>query len=268
MIKSTDTASILKYLEMNCDRSNAVDTRMEVHSALRLDYVNYVTLKRNIAHKQWLRLGLVCPSIRPNRCLFFLVGKGGDGVKVAQVLVDHNTKDTHLGSTSVVELDGALVDLGLRIEFVPSEIDSSVTEVTREFVLTSGIAHHDLQAGDREGKPKPRRGRHFLKGGKARGDVFISRDSETGLGGEVTDDGKHGNTSVLELDEAEVVENFLVTVVGEVEGIEKSQRSQGTDLTSERTGIYGYRRAGRVLGRGKGGSAGNKGGNNNTLHLD
>ena len=48
--------------------------------------------------------------------------------------MDHQTKDTELGGTSVVQFDGTLLDLGFFIEGVPSEVDVSVTEVTNEFV--------------------------------------------------------------------------------------------------------------------------------------
>jgi hypothetical protein len=35
-----------------------------------------------------------------------------DGIEVAQLFVDHESEDTHHGSTSVVELDGTLLELG------------------------------------------------------------------------------------------------------------------------------------------------------------
>ena len=48
----------------------------------------------------------------------------------------HQSKNSHLGGTAVVELDGALLKLGLLVEGVPAEIDETVAEVSNE--LSSG----------------------------------------------------------------------------------------------------------------------------------
>ena len=55
--------------------------------------------------------------------------------------MDHKGKDSHLGGTAVVELDGALGGLGLLIEGIPAEVKGTVAEVTREFSLTGYILH-------------------------------------------------------------------------------------------------------------------------------
>ena len=45
--------------------------------------------------------------------------------EVAHELVDHDSGDAHLGSTAVVQLDGALVLLPLVGLLVPAEIDEA-----------------------------------------------------------------------------------------------------------------------------------------------
>ena len=59
------------------------------------------------------------------------------------LFVHHESEDTELGGTSVVEFDGTLLELGLFIKAVPSEINVSVAEVTHEFVSGSGNITHE-----------------------------------------------------------------------------------------------------------------------------
>lgn len=56
-----------------------------------------------------------------------------DGVDVAELVVYHKTKDTHLGRTAVVQLDGTLSHLGLLVELVPSKVDVSIAPVTYDY---------------------------------------------------------------------------------------------------------------------------------------
>jgi hypothetical protein len=58
-------------------------------------------------------------------------------VHVAQLVVDHEGQHPHLGGPALVELHGALLQLGLLIERVPAEIDVVVAEVAW-FRLRSG----------------------------------------------------------------------------------------------------------------------------------
>jgi hypothetical protein len=53
-------------------------------------------------------------------------------------LVYHESKDSELGGTSVVQLQSTLLELLLVGEGVPSKVDASVTEVTNELVSGSG----------------------------------------------------------------------------------------------------------------------------------
>ena len=58
-----------------------------------------------------------------------------------QLLVDHQGQETHLGRTSLVQLNGSLCHLGIRIEFVPSVVNKVIAEITNEF--SSGNVLHD-----------------------------------------------------------------------------------------------------------------------------
>eukprot|EP00566_Odontella_aurita_P025027 CAMPEP_0113570828 /NCGR_PEP_ID=MMETSP0015_2-20120614/25207_1 /TAXON_ID=2838 /ORGANISM="Odontella" /LENGTH=108 /DNA_ID=CAMNT_0000473695 /DNA_START=245 /DNA_END=569 /DNA_ORIENTATION=+ /assembly_acc=CAM_ASM_000160 len=53
-------------------------------------------------------------------------GEVGNHVNLAQLLVHHEAEDAHHGGTAVVQLDGALGELGLLIKGVPAEVEGSV----------------------------------------------------------------------------------------------------------------------------------------------
>ena len=59
------------------------------------------------------------------------------------LLVDHQSKDTHHGGTAVVELDGTLLELGLLVEVIPAEVDVSITEITDMLVSGTFNILHD-----------------------------------------------------------------------------------------------------------------------------
>jgi hypothetical protein len=191
----------------------------------------------------------------------------------AQLLVDHKGKDTHLGGTALVEFDQTLLHLGLLIEGVPAEVDAVVTEVTNEF--SSGDVLHDSKlkeadegddltnTGTRDGSEGSESVGDGLESGSR--DVKVSRKTDSGLLDKVSSDGKHGNTSVLELDETQAVESGLVTIGNEAKGIPETKRNQGTELVFEGH-IGGDRSTGSVLGRGKGGGTSEEGGDDNGLH--
>jgi hypothetical protein len=70
---------------------------------------------------------------------------------------------------------------------------------------------------------------------------------------------------VLDLDVTEAVESLLVGSVEHAEGIPKAKRRLRTEFVLE--GHLEGRGGLARLGRGKGGGAGNKGGNDSELHL-
>ena len=150
--------------------------------------------------------------------------------------MDHKGEDSHLGGTSLVELDGTLGKLGLLIEGVPSEVKGVVTEVTDEF--SSGDVLHDgkLKEANEGNKLGNSGSRDGVEGGESVGDILelksrvvdVSGETDSSFLDEVSNDGEHGDASVLDLDVSETVELFLVSISNEAEGVEESKRSLGT----------------------------------------
>jgi len=54
--------------------------------------------------------------------------------------LDHKSENSHHGGTSIVEFDGTLLQFGLFVKRVLSEIEGSVTEVTDKLVSGSFIS--------------------------------------------------------------------------------------------------------------------------------
>jgi hypothetical protein len=181
--------------------------------------------------------------------------------------VDHKSQHTHLGGTSLVQLNGTLGKLGLLVERVPSKVEGVVAEVTNE--LSSGDVFHDgkLQGTnekeDLKGSGNGDGGRGIPSVTKIRelGSVVrdISGKVDTGGVDQVSDNTKHTDTSVLDLDISETVELLLVTIGDKAKRIEEAKRILGTKFVLE-----GRKAGGGLsgLGGGKGGGAGDKGGNN------
>ena len=72
-----------------------------------------------------------------------------------KLLVDHEGEDSHLGSTSLVELNGPLLELLVGTQLSPSVVDESVTEISDEF--SSSNVFHDSGEVDRGIKATARR---------------------------------------------------------------------------------------------------------------
>jgi len=199
-----------------------------------------------------------------------LVGEERD----TELLVNHQGKDAHHGGTAVVKLDGALAELGLLIEGVPSVVDGSVTEVTNELGLSGQVTHdRGLKNTNEEKELNKTSGRDGLEGSESVGDgleggstvVDGSGETDTGFLDKVSNNGKHGDTAVLQLNKSKAVELLLVTIGNKSEGIEESQRRLGTKLVLE--GLDGGGGAGSGLGN-KGRSGGEDRGGDNRLHLE
>lgn len=77
---------------------------------------------------------------------------------------------------------------------------------------------------------------------------------DSGAGDDVSEEGKLGDTSVLDLDVSEALESLLVGVVKEAKRIEESERSLGSEL-----GLEGVELGGGLagLGMGEGGGGAN-----------
>lgn len=108
------------------------------------------------------------------------LGVGKDLSKVSQALVDHDSEDSHLGSTSVLELDRSLVLLPCVGLVVPSKVQKVVSEVTGEFggplVVSVGHFHNDPAhshlSDNLIGKGAP--------GSESRGDILEAGKTDSG----------------------------------------------------------------------------------------
>ncbi len=188
--------------------------------------------------------------------------------------MDHQRQDSHLGGAALVQLDGTLLQLGIGIKAVPAEVKSSVAEVTNEF--SSGDVLHDSKLKETNEQDDLGKASRWdrAQGGEAVRDgleagarvVNVTWKADASLLHQVSGNGKHGDTSVLDLNITKAVELGLVTVSNKAKGIEESKRRLGTKLGLEGH-LGGDRSAGRVLGRGESSSAGNEGGKDGELHL-
>jgi hypothetical protein len=192
------------------------------------------------------------------------------------LLVDHESEDSQLGGTSVVEFDGTLLHLLFRGEGVPSEVDVSVTEITNEFVTGIGyITHEGALEESNEGNHLHESGSwdgiRARDGGNSIGEgvegvtgvVDVSWKVDSSTGDNLSKEGKLTDTSVLDLDVTETVETVLVGSGEHSHGIPASKRSLGTEFVFE--GAQGS--GGDLLGgRGEGSSRGEEGGEDGKLH--
>ena len=186
--------------------------------------------------------------------------------------MDHKSEDSHHGGTSLVQLDSALGELGVGIKGVPAVVDEAVTEVTNEFSSGDVLHDEDLKESDEsEELEKGSRGkagdgvetgRNVRELGSR--EVNGSRKTDSGLFDEVSNDGKHGNTSVLDLNVSETVEVFLVSIGDKSEGVEEAKRRLGSEFILE--GLQGGGLGG-LLGRSEGGGSGDEGGKDGELHV-
>ena len=195
------------------------------------------------------------------------------------LFVDHKTEDTELGSTSVVQFDGTLLDLFFFGESIPAEVNVSVTEVTNEFVTGSWDILHESdfeetnEADDLSDSVEWDSIRSLDGGNTVRvrvegvtGVVDVSWKVDSGTGDDVTEEGQLSDTSVLDFDVTETVEAFFISTVEEAERIPESKRRLDTKFVFEGGGLQGG--GGGFLGRSEGSSRGDKGGKDGGLHLD
>mmetsp|Transcript_9890 Transcript_9890/g.21286 ORF Transcript_9890/g.21286 Transcript_9890/m.21286 type:complete len:215 (+) Transcript_9890:269-913(+) len=205
--------------------------------------------------------------------------KRKDGSQVSELFVDHKTEDSHHGGTSVVELDGTLLHLLFLIEIIPSEVNVSVTEVTDEFVSGSGNILHETNfeesnEGDDLDKSGGRDGVRSEKGGNSvregvegvSGVVDGSGKVKSSTGGDLSKEGKHTDTSVLDLGVSKLVESVLVNIsVQKSKRIEESKWWLGSKLILE--GLEGGGGS-LLLDRGERSGGGDKGCEDGGFHFD
>ena len=90
----------------------------------------------------------------------------------------HEPEDAHHRGTALIELDGALAELRLLVEAIPSEVESTVAEISREVPggRAVGAVLHDpeLEHAD-EGDDLP-------ESGSADGIGTVDRRPSVGIG--------------------------------------------------------------------------------------
>jgi hypothetical protein len=204
---------------------------------------------------------------------FGIVSKGNDE------FVNHKSKNSHHGGTSVVQFNGTLLKLGLFIKVIPSEVDVSVTEVTGEFGKSWNLTHEGAFEDSNEGDHL-----HNSRGG----DVVVSEDGsnsigervegvtslvdgswkvDSGTGGDLAKEGQLTDASVLDLDVTKTFESFLGGITREkTERIEEAKRRLGTKFALERVVQGGA--GGGLLRRSECSGGGDKGGKDGGLHYD
>mmetsp|Transcript_24927 Transcript_24927/g.52918 ORF Transcript_24927/g.52918 Transcript_24927/m.52918 type:complete len:253 (+) Transcript_24927:55-813(+) len=186
----------------------------------------------------------------------------------SELFNDHVSKDSHHGGTSVVQFNIKLAGLFFRVFDITSEPSNSVVSV----VL--GSRHPcEFDKSDEEedlGKSSRRDGGNSghsswdvreLKIGR-RGKVSIEDDVVVVDNG--SDNGSHGNTSVLALDGTTTFEGLWLSVQPS-KRIEDSKRLGDSKL---KLAYLKSRRGLGLLGRGKGGRSGDDGGEDSRFHFD
>ena len=98
------------------------------------------------------------------------------------------------------------------------------------------------------------------------GEILAAGETCAGPGGGIPPRREHGNSSVLQLDAAEVIESLPVAIGDVTEGIPAPELGGGcADLVVERS-VEGGGALAAGLGGGEGGGAGEEGGEESELH--
>ena len=189
--------------------------------------------------------------------------------------MDHEGKDAHHGGAALVQFLGTEVDF-LLLGQVSEESDreaSSRAEVTREGSLVLP-PDGELEEANKEEDLGDSFDGDLLQSSEAGGDILktkvlslgkVSRKAETDGGGEVAEEGKLGDTTVLELNITKAVEPLLVSALQEHEGIIEAK-----GLLDSKFGFEGVKSRGGLacLGRGKGSGRAEESESGENLHHD
>ena len=197
----------------------------------------------------------------------------------SKLLMHHKSKNTHHGSTAIVELNSTLLQLGFVIQLTPVHTSiKAITEVTNVLVSSSLNVLHDEQLKETDEAEDlhstPIRDRVGAKegsqtigvGGKrVAGIIDASREVGATTCSDLSKEGKLGDTAVLKLNVTETVETLLVGVIEQSQGIEEAERRLGTKL-----GLEGVEGGGGLAGldRGEGGGGADEGSDDGGLHGD
>ena len=164
----------------------------------------------------------------------------------SKLLVDHKTKDAHHGCPSVVQLNAALAGLRRVRETVPRGDSEPVSEVTWELRLPSTVpldVVHDAELKEEdEGNnlreailrdrigPEERGEADRVRREGVAGVVDVPAQEVAASGCNLPEEGKHGNSAVLDFDISQAVKPFLIGLVEHTKRIEESERGLGSDF--------------------------------------
>lgn len=117
--------------------------------------------------------------------------EGKDLIEIAELLVDHDSQDSHLGGTSIVELDGALLLLPFVGLLVPAKVKGTVAEISHELGLEAVVASGSGRVGglhEEEGEAHLSNdlSRESIEGGESGGNVLGAGEANSGVGDEVS----------------------------------------------------------------------------------
>ena len=152
--------------------------------------------------------------------------------------MNHKSKNAHLSCSAVVQLDGSL----LHEFFLGSgPLEHTVSQVSWEF-SSSGVLHDKDFKESNEGNDLGKSSRwdvgkssnSSLDGGeRGTGVVNVSRNAGSESGVDVSENGKHSNTSVLDFDVSKTVESFLIGVLKEVQRVPVRYQQRHTQTQEE-----------------------------------
>ena len=174
--------------------------------------------------------------------------------------------DAHHSRTSLVQFDGTRPHFLRITKPIPSKVQGAIAVISHKLSLViepESIAIDNFSQDEEDGHLHQDvfaviGGRQCVPGTEASGDVLGHvRKTIPGGSGEVSDDGEHGNASMLEFHCAKAVEFILVGVLEHSQGIPEPQGSLDTKLVTECRGSlggYGGVDSGFLLGRSEGGS--------------
>ena len=160
--------------------------------------------------------------------------------------MNHESKDAHHGCPSVVQLNAALAGLRRVRETVPRGDSEPVSEVTWELRLPSTVpldVVHDAELKEEdEGNnlreailrdrigPEERGEADRVRREGVAGVVDVPAQEVAASGCNLPEEGKHGNSAVLDFDISQAVKPFLIGLVEHTKRIEESERGLGSDF--------------------------------------
>jgi len=193
-------------------------------------------------------------------------GKSGDevvkavesGLSEVLAIVTEELEDGKHGKTSVLELSG--LTLG---KDVIGEVKLSGGGAVETVVLNTSNGSDDLNPSEEGDGVDGSDTVGDTVGAEATGGEVVSES--VSLRGDVSEDGKHAHTAVLEFSKTVLVELLLADAVRKTSGIPESSRGKSSNLVLER-----LNRGGRAsnLGRGEGNSRAGEGSEDGELHFD